>query len=69
MNEIETKKEIAINEMFDANEKERTKQKDIMEQIGTLQATIKEKDTDLSVKKKTVDDFKADIKKLQSNMQ
>lgn len=62
-----TKKQTAIDEMFEANEKEKAKQKEIMMRIDSLEKTIITRDKEFAEQKSLTDNLTVQIEKLRSD--
>ncbi|KAE8328482.1 hypothetical protein BDV39DRAFT_204003 [Aspergillus sergii] len=67
LNEEKKRKDITVEEMFEANEKEKGRHKETRNHVGTLQAVISDKNTCISERNKVVDDLGKQVKKLQSD--
>ncbi|GCB25536.1 hypothetical protein AAWM_08421 [Aspergillus awamori] len=67
INERERKKETALNEMFEAIEKEKGRHKETKEQALLLQRTIEDKEKLISERDKRIGELEKQVKKLQSD--
>ncbi|KAL7649261.1 hypothetical protein ACMYSQ_012372 [Aspergillus niger] len=67
INERERKKETALNEMFEAIEKEKGRHKQTKEQALLLQRTIEDKEKLISERDKRIGEIEKQVKKLQSD--
>ncbi|GAA93105.1 hypothetical protein AKAW_11217 [Aspergillus luchuensis IFO 4308] len=65
INERERKKETALNEMFEAIEKEKGRHKETKEQALLLQKTIEDKEKLISERDKRIGELEKQVKKLQ----
>ncbi|KAB8255450.1 hypothetical protein BDV32DRAFT_161906 [Aspergillus pseudonomiae] len=68
MDEERKRKDIALDEMFQANEKEKGRHKETKKHAQTLQTMINDKDTCISERDKVIDEFGKQVKKLQSDI-
>ena len=67
INERERKKETALNEMFEAIEKEKGRHKETKEQALLLQKTIEDKEKLIPERDKRIGELEKQVKKLQSD--
>jgi chromosome segregation ATPase len=66
INDLERTKEMVYNEMFEANQKEKNKQAEILTRVTGLQATVREKENALTEQEKMIDVLKIQIEKLET---
>jgi myosin heavy subunit len=66
--EMVAKKEVAVEEMFEANRKESQKHAEVKQQIDTLEKKIKEREEMITNQKKAVEDLNQKVHKLENTV-